>query len=96
MPVVQTETTSSSSAGLALIRKLGRAASSAEFDRIARAVPCGELSTVKMAGADSCMADWRKPDWPEGVSAAIWRGVPAGRTGQRNSTWPADVERTGA
>lgn len=96
MPVAHTETTSSTCAGLALSRKLGRAASSAEFDRIARALPCDELSTVKMAGAVSCMVDWRKPDWPEGVSAAMWRGVPAGRTGQRNSTWAAEVERTGA
>jgi hypothetical protein len=86
MPVAHTETASSTSAGLALRRKLGRAASSAVFDRIARARPCGELSTVKMAGAVSAMVVWRKPDWPEGVSAAIWRGVLAGRAGQRNST----------
>src|ERR1017187_657454 len=55
MPVAQTETRSPDNAGLARKRKLGRAASSAEFDRIAKACPCGEPSTVKMAGAVSSM-----------------------------------------
>jgi len=96
MPVAHTETASPNRAGLARKRKLGRAASSAECDRIARALPCGELSTVKMAGAVSSIVVWRKPDWPEGVSTAIWRGVPDGSVGHRNSTWSVDVDRTGA
>src|ERR1035441_1962246 len=54
MPVAQTETSSPDSAGLALTRELGSAASSAVFDRIARACPCGEPSTVKVAGARRC------------------------------------------
>src|ERR1019366_5612095 len=57
MPVAQTETSSPDNAGLARTRKFGRAANSAEFDRIARACPCGEPSTVKMAGAVSSMVD---------------------------------------
>src|ERR1019366_6472150 len=68
MPVAQTETSSPANAGLARKRKLGRAASSVELDRIARACPCVEPSTVKMAGAVSCMMVCRKLDWPEGVS----------------------------
>src|ERR1035437_2413996 len=96
MPVAQTETSSPDNAGLARKRKLGRAASSVELDRIARACPCVEPSTVKMAGAVSCMMVCRKLDWPEGVYTAISRGVSAGSAGHRNSTWPVEADRMGA
>src|ERR1019366_4279688 len=71
MPFAQAETSSPDTAGPARKRKSGRAAGSTEFGRIARACPCCEPSTVKMAGAASSTVVRRELDWPKTFSTAI-------------------------